>query len=302
MTQTTGVGAIEDCGMIGEQKATNGTAPELPPERCDDARAVEGAGAEFAAAEPAHRERKVPADSGPCAVSGVADTARRSGVRDHVEGVVAVAEVVTPPATGRKTRTLRRAQDKRVSPTTEGHLQGTRARDLLSAGNHPDDTKVAHSEARGEEIHGLHRFPQISSRKSAGESFRTIDRQATPPKTGGSMARYSAFLGRWVVVQYRAADIVLPASGIFVADSGRSIFLEQHLEQRGRLKHFRWEIPYQYLVRIEEAPEPKETRASPSAQGLSTAPAPSSAVPNAAARVSDATPSMLPLPNRPKTA
>ena len=69
------------------------------------------------------------------------------------------------------------------------------------------------------------------------------------------MARYSAFLGRRVEVQYRAGDIVLPASGTFVADSGRSIFLEQNFEQRGQHKHFRWEIPYQYLVRIEEKPD-----------------------------------------------
>jgi hypothetical protein len=66
------------------------------------------------------------------------------------------------------------------------------------------------------------------------------------------MARYSAFLGRKVEVQYRAGDILLPASGTFVADSGRSIFLEQSLELRGQHKHFRWEIPYQYIVKIEE--------------------------------------------------
>jgi hypothetical protein len=69
------------------------------------------------------------------------------------------------------------------------------------------------------------------------------------------MARYSAFLGRRVEVQYRAGDILLPASGVFVADSGRSIFLEQNFEQRGKHGHFRWEIPYQCLVRIEEKPE-----------------------------------------------
>ena len=69
------------------------------------------------------------------------------------------------------------------------------------------------------------------------------------------MARYSSFLGRRVEVQYRAGDILLPASGIFVADSGRSIFLEQHFEQRGKHGHFRWEIPYQCLVRIEEKPD-----------------------------------------------
>lgn len=73
------------------------------------------------------------------------------------------------------------------------------------------------------------------------------------------MARYSSFLGRRVEVQYRAGDILLPASGVFVADSGRSIFLEQHFEQRGKHGHFRWEIPYQFLVRIEEKPEPGST-------------------------------------------
>ena len=62
------------------------------------------------------------------------------------------------------------------------------------------------------------------------------------------MARYSAFLGRRVEVHYRAGDILLPASGTFVADSGRSIFLEQSFSQRGQQRHFRWEIPYQYIV------------------------------------------------------
>jgi hypothetical protein len=83
------------------------------------------------------------------------------------------------------------------------------------------------------------------------------------------MARYPAFLGRSVEVQYRAGDILLPASGTFVADSGRSIFLEQHIEQRGQQKQFRWEIPYQCIVRIREktddAPEESATGATPSA-------------------------------------
>jgi hypothetical protein len=69
------------------------------------------------------------------------------------------------------------------------------------------------------------------------------------------MARYSAFLGRRVEVHYRAGDILLPASGTFVADSGRSIFLEQHLTQHGQQRNFRWEIPYQYIVRLEEVKE-----------------------------------------------
>jgi hypothetical protein len=69
------------------------------------------------------------------------------------------------------------------------------------------------------------------------------------------MARYSVFLGLQVEVQYRAGDILLPASGTFVGDTGRSIFLEQSLEQRGQHRYFRWEIPYQYIVRLAEKPE-----------------------------------------------
>src|SRR5271154_6405249 len=77
------------------------------------------------------------------------------------------------------------------------------------------------------------------------------------------MARYSQFLGRRVEVHYRAGDILLPASGTFVADSGKSIFLEQHLEQRGQKKQFRWEIPYQYIVRIEEPEIPRSSLTPP---------------------------------------
>jgi hypothetical protein len=128
------------------------------------------------------------------------------------------------------------------------------------------------------------------------------------------MARYSGFLGRRVEVQYRAGDILLPASGTFVADSGRSIFLEQSLLQRGQQKHFRWEIPYQYLVRIEEAPESEDvsgpattagSAGSHRAAAILAAPDGSSArarkAAKAAASVSDEGPAMLPL-NPPKPA
>jgi hypothetical protein len=73
------------------------------------------------------------------------------------------------------------------------------------------------------------------------------------------MAIYAHFLGRKVTVNYRVSDILLPASGTFVGDSGRSIFLEQHLEQRGRMNYFRWEIPYQHIYRIAEFSESEET-------------------------------------------
>jgi hypothetical protein len=125
------------------------------------------------------------------------------------------------------------------------------------------------------------------------------------------MARYSAFLGRRVEVQYRAGDILLPASGIFVADSGRSgrsIFLEQNFEQHGHHKHFRWEIPYEYLVRLELKPE-----SGASANGISvtaapqTAPEASPAADPESESLSSAAsasggPSLLPLSRRPKTA
>jgi hypothetical protein len=124
------------------------------------------------------------------------------------------------------------------------------------------------------------------------------------------MARYSAFLGRRVEVQYRAGDILLPASGTFVADSGRSIFLEQNFEQRGQHKHFRWEIPYQYLVRIEEKPD---AGASTKGDSVTATPKikPEASVASklddqprsAAAAASDGgAPGLLPLSQRPKTA
>ena len=65
------------------------------------------------------------------------------------------------------------------------------------------------------------------------------------------MASYGHFLGRKVTVEYRVGDVLLPASGTFAADSGRSIFLEQHVEQKGKRSYFRWEIPYQFIHRIE---------------------------------------------------
>ena len=98
-------------------------------------------------------------------------------------------------------------------------------------------------------------IPLFSTGRRVGESFVLLTLLPPDSETTDSMARYSPFLGRRVEVQYRANDIVLPASGTLVADSGRSIFLEQLLELRGQHRHFRWEIPYQYIVRIEEKPD-----------------------------------------------
>jgi hypothetical protein len=76
------------------------------------------------------------------------------------------------------------------------------------------------------------------------------------------MARYSAMLGRRIQVTYRAADIVLPATGNLAADSGKSIFLEESYKQQGNVKTFRWEIPYQCIVHLNECPEVPSASAS----------------------------------------
>ena len=130
--------------------------------------------------------------------------------------------------------------------------------------------------------------------------------------TAYSMARYSAFLGHRVEVQYRAGDILLPASGTFVADSGRSIFLEQQFEQKGQHRHFRWEIPYQYIIRLAEAADSNQTPACPSSAVDTTVSASGSSSPSRPTLAEDAPntsqpplgggPAMLPLQNRPKTA
>jgi hypothetical protein len=70
------------------------------------------------------------------------------------------------------------------------------------------------------------------------------------------MARYANLLGRRVEVHYRAGEVTLPATALLVADSGRSIFLEDHYVLRGRTQTFRWEIPYSCILRIEESHKP----------------------------------------------
>ena len=109
------------------------------------------------------------------------------------------------------------------------------------------------------------------------------------------MARYPKLVGRKVDVVYRAGDILLPASGNLVADSGRSIFLEQSLLQRGQAKHFRWEIPYQYIVRIEENAEEASGKTEQKTVAASEAQQSARA---AAAGV----PGLLPFSDKPKTA
>ena len=116
------------------------------------------------------------------------------------------------------------------------------------------------------------------------------------------MASFAQFLGRKVTVQYRVGDVLLPASGTFAADSGRSIFLEQHVEQRGKRSYFRWEIPYQYIHRIEEPAEVPELPAAPKAAPVIE---PESSQASAASAghglASSSAASLLSLPQRPKT-
>jgi hypothetical protein len=101
------------------------------------------------------------------------------------------------------------------------------------------------------------------------------------------MARYAAFLGLQVEVQYRAGDILLPASGTFVGDTGRSVFLEQIFEQRGQHRNFRWEIPYQYIVKL--ARKTDSDSASPSTSATtSSGPSATSETPGENARETNA--------------
>ena len=94
-----------------------------------------------------------------------------------------------------------------------------------------------------------------------------------------AMARYSAILGRRIVVTYRAGDIILPATGNLAADSGKSIFLEESYQQQGSIKTFRWEIPYPCIVELNECPE--IPRPSASVQEPREASAESARQPNA---------------------
>ena len=78
------------------------------------------------------------------------------------------------------------------------------------------------------------------------------------------MARYAALLGRRIEVHYRSGDSVLPATGTLAADSGKSIFLEEQISQQCELKSFRWEIPYDHIVRLAESSMPQPASQSPS--------------------------------------
>ena len=120
------------------------------------------------------------------------------------------------------------------------------------------------------------------------------------------MASFGHFLGRKVTVQYRVGDVVLPASGTFAADSGRSIFLEQHVVQKGKRSYFRWEIPYQFIHKIEaveESQEPSEPEpAVPMSSAAETENSQAAAAGAGAGLAPSSNANLISLPQRPKTA
>jgi hypothetical protein len=118
------------------------------------------------------------------------------------------------------------------------------------------------------------------------------------------MASFGHFLGRKVTVQYRVGDVLLPASGTFAADSGRSIFLEQHLEQKGKTSYFRWEIPYQYIHKIEAVEDCVAAEAPASSENAAGQPESSQAAAAGAASGSGTSASvpLISMPHRPKIA
>lgn len=80
------------------------------------------------------------------------------------------------------------------------------------------------------------------------------------------MNRYTALVGKRVEVHYRLANTHQKSVGTLVNDAGESIFIEEHFSQGERKKTMRVEIPYEYVIRIMEAPivtEASETTPAP---------------------------------------
>lgn len=57
--------------------------------------------------------------------------------------------------------------------------------------------------------------------------------------------------------QYRVADIHQSSVGTLVSDTGESIFIEERFSQNGKNKTMRIDIPYSYVIRVVEAPQPE---------------------------------------------
>jgi hypothetical protein len=65
-------------------------------------------------------------------------------------------------------------------------------------------------------------------------------------------------MGKRVEAQYRVADIHQKSVGTLVADTGRSIVVEERILQGERKKTMRVEIPYEYVIRLTEAAQSSE--------------------------------------------
>ncbi|HXW18322.1 MAG TPA: hypothetical protein VEJ39_08455 [Candidatus Acidoferrales bacterium] len=76
------------------------------------------------------------------------------------------------------------------------------------------------------------------------------------------MTSYQALLGKQVEAHYRASDLQLSAAGTLVADSGRTISIEDQYVRDGCQKKTRLEIPYDFLFRVVEKTESSERAAT----------------------------------------
>jgi hypothetical protein len=79
------------------------------------------------------------------------------------------------------------------------------------------------------------------------------------------MARFSDFLGRRVLVRYRADASPVPSLGVLVGDTGRAVFLEETFAQDAALKRFRWEIPYHCIGSMHSEDDEPLVSAKPAA-------------------------------------
>jgi hypothetical protein len=77
------------------------------------------------------------------------------------------------------------------------------------------------------------------------------------------MNRYAALVGKRVEVSYRLVNTHQKSAGTLVADTGESIFIEEHFSQGERKKTIRVEIPYEYVIRIVEAADAADSEAPP---------------------------------------
>ena len=84
------------------------------------------------------------------------------------------------------------------------------------------------------------------------------------------MSRFISFTGKRVEAQYRVADIRQKSVGTLVADTGRSIVVEERILQGERKKTMRVEIPYEYVIRLIEAAQSSEVPTVVHANALKT--------------------------------